>query len=299
MGSGKGGGGGGGGNQTVTTTNTPWSGAEPYINEQLQAAQDIFKNQPPSQYPGLTVAQRSFPTMLAEELTLGRALAGSGITDSARQQYQQTVDGGYLDPTQNPGFQAGTQAVADRYREAVAPQTDAAFSRSGAFGGSAHQNQMGINQRELSRGLNDVSANIYQDERNKQYGAMLGAPQFAMSDYNEIAPIAAVGDQRDGYNQALINDAVDKYGFDANASRQNLGDYINFVSGAAGGTGTTTQTQPVNQNSTAGVLGGALGGAQLAGSFGAGSTLPWHAGTLMGPAGIAAGAIGGGLLGLK
>lgn len=294
---GKSSGGGGGGAQTVTTV--PWSEAQPHLTRIMDEAYNIYQNQPPAQYPGLSIAQRSFPTMLSEELTLGRALAGSGITDSARNQYQKTVDGGYLDVTQNPQFQSAMGQVADKYRQTIAPQTDTAFSRAGAFGGSAHQNQMAINQRELSRGLNDVAANLYQGERDKQYASMLSAPQFAQQDYREIAPIAQVGAQRDAYNQLLLDDAVNKYGFDANKSRENLSQYLGFISGAANGTSQQTSTQPMYSNKAAGALGGGLLGAQLGSqiapfvSQAAGIGLPWLAGPWGAGIGAGVGILGG------
>lgn len=280
---------GGGGQQTSTQTNTPWSEAAPHLSRIFGEAYDIYKNQPPSQFPGLTVAQRSMPTMLAEEMTLGRALGGSQLNDSARGVMQNTVDGNYLDITQNPKFSSALGQISDRYRETVAPQTDAAFSRSGAFGGSAHQNQMGINQRELSRGMNDMAASMYDQERNRQMAATGMAPGFASQDYNEIGKVAAVGDQRDAYNQSLLNDAVQKYGFDANKSRQNLSDYLGFVSGASSGTGQSSTTQPNSSNAGAGILGSALSLGSMGSQMGlfsglggsAASTLPWlSAGTL-------------------
>jgi hypothetical protein len=304
-------GGGGSGSQSVTQTNTPWTEAQPHLSRIFGEAYDIYKNQPPSQFPGLTVAQRSMPTMLAEEMTLGRALGGSRLNDSARGVMQNTVDGNYLDITQNPKFSSALGQISDRYKETVAPQTDAAFSRSGVFGGSAHQNQMGINQRELSRGMNDMAASMYDQERNRQMAATGLAPGFANNDYNEIAKLSAVGDQRDAYNQSLLNDAVQKYGFDANKSRQNLSDYLGFVSGAAGDTGTKTQTQPNSSNRGAGILGGALSGAQMFGGLqsmapslfqgAVGSMGPQIPGMLSGfggPGGLALGAGIGGLLGM-
>ena len=305
------GGGGSSGTQTVTQTNTPWSEAQPHLSRIFGEAYDIYKNQPPSQFPGLTVAQRSMPTMLAEEMTLGRALGGSKLTDSARGVMQNTVDGNYLDITQNPKFSSALGQISDRYRETIAPQTDAAFSRSGAFGGSAHRNQMGINQRELSRGMNDMAASMYDQERNRQMAATGLAPQFANNDYSEIAKISAVGDQRDAYNQSLLNDAVQKYGFDANKSRQNLSDYLGFVSGASAGTGQQQTNTPLYQNKGAGILGGALSGAQMfgglqsmapglfQGAVGAmGPQIPGALAGLGGPGGLALGAGIGGLLGL-
>ena len=262
-----GGGSGGSGSGTTTTTSTqvPWKEAEPHLIDIMNRAKDQFLNDPIRQYQGSSVVQPSNPTMASEDLVIARALAGSPITDSARQEYQNVVDGNYLDVTNNPQFNSITDAIADKYSETVAPQTDAAFSRAGSFGGSAHQNQMAINQRELSRGLNDAAAKLYDTERGRQLTAVFGAPQFAQQDYKELAPLAAVGNQRDLRNQLLIDDAIEKFDFDANKDRVALSEYLDTINRASNGFGTATNQEPYYQNSTAQTLGG-IGGLINAGA---------------------------------
>jgi hypothetical protein len=282
-----GGGGSSGSTQTVQKAD-PWEGQQPYLKQIFGEAQKIFDQGTPQLYPNSYTVQKSLPTVLAEEMTLGRALGGSRLNDSARNQMQTTVDGGYLNS--NPYI----DRMFDNAAGQVQSRVNSAFGAGGRFGS-------GINQEVLTRELGNTAADIYgknyAQERAYQNAAMGAAPGFANQDYGEIGKIAAVGSQRDAYNQALVDEARQRFDYEqgGEGAKKSLADFMGFIQGNYGGT--TTTTNPYYQNQGAGILGGALSGAQMASSLGLGSmsSLPWA--SSFGPAGLAGGAILGGLLG--
>lgn len=66
--------------------------------------------------------------------------------------------------------------VVDQYRRGTAAQTDAAFARSGAFGGSAHNERMSANEQTLA----DALGNISNQMRYADFGAQRGLEEAAI-----------------------------------------------------------------------------------------------------------------------
>lgn len=288
------------GSTTQTVVNDPWAPTVPYRTQALSDAQKLYEQGSPQLYPGSYTAQKSLPSVLAEELTLGRALGGSRLNDTARDQLQRTVEGGYLNS--NPYLDATFNKAAN----AVQARTDSAFSRAGRTGSGAHK-------QVFQQGLNDLATDIYGNnyarERQYQNAGILTAPGFAQGDYGEIGKIAAVGAQRDMYNQQLLDEARQRFEYETGGDRNNLSEFINWINGAGGQGGTQSTNNPYYQNRGAGILGGALSGAQLMGGLqtaapslfqgavGAmGPQIPGALSGLGGPWGLAAGA-GLGILG--
>jgi hypothetical protein len=77
-----------------------------------------------------------------------------------------------------------------------------------------------------------------------------------------------------------LQDQVNRFNFEQNIEQQKLKDYLALVGGGTIGSNTI---QPVQRNTAASALGGALGGAQLGAAAGFNPML---------------GAVGGGLLGM-
>lgn len=242
------------GSTSSTVTNDPWAPTVPYRTAALTDAKKLYEQGMPELYPGSYTAQKSLPTILSEELTIGRALGGSRLNDSARNQLQTTVDGGYLNA--NPYLDATFNKAAD----AVQARTDSAFSRAGRTGSGSHK-------QVFQQGMNDLATDIYGGnyarERQYQNAGILSAPAFAQGDYGEIGKIAAVGAQRDQYNQQLLDEARQRFEYETGGDRNNLTEFINWINAAGGQGGTQTSTQPYYQNKGAGILGAALGAGSL------------------------------------
>ena len=126
----------------------------------------------------------------------------------------------------------------------------------------------------------------YTQERARQIQGLMSATGLADEDYKNILALGDVGAQKEGYDQAQIDAAMQKWNWEQQEPMAWLGEYANLISGGYGGT--TTATNPGYYNyAKKSQLGSILGGA------GSGAM----AGSAAGPYGMAAGAVIGAGLG--
>jgi len=100
------------------------------------------------------------------------------LANTARDASMATASGAMLNgnPFIDDQFRAASSAMADAYRDGVAPQTDAMFAQAGSFGGSAHQNLQAQQRYDFGRNLSDLAAQMYgqsyETERGHQENAL-------------------------------------------------------------------------------------------------------------------------------
>lgn len=91
-------------------------------------------------------------------------------------QYQFGATGGGANPYggENPYFQESLRGqlndITDAYNKGVSADTTRMFNLAGAFGGSAHQNTVANNERELGRTLGNVTNQAYQQQYDRSAG---------------------------------------------------------------------------------------------------------------------------------
>lgn len=240
----------------------------------------------PEYYGGKLIADQSPQTLQAINALTQRATDGSPVTNAANTQVADTLNGKYLDPQNNPYFQGALNNIADAYARGTHASTDAAFNRSGAYGGSAYKEATGANNQAFANSLMDLGNTQYQQGRTQQLQAAALAPQTANQDYTNLAGLAQAGSAIDQRNQDLINADIQKYNYNANLPYQGLLNYKNLTAGTGGGSSTTTQPY-YNNGSALGVGLGLLGASGGLGSLFGGATaaatgLPWLSGASTG-----------------
>lgn len=259
-----------GGTKTVQTQSSVPDFIKPFYERGLTEAERLYGEPGPSYFPGSMVAGMAPETQSALSMARNRALAGSPLRDQAQQYTQDVLGGEFLGP--NPFFQQMYDPAARQVTDSVTSQ----FARSGRLGSGAHADV-------LSRNLGDLAGRLsydnYAQERARQDAAAQLAPAMGNLDYSDIARLSQVGGAREAHAQAQLQDQANRYQFEQERPQQKLANYLTAV---RGGTFGSTQETPVFRNQGAGFLGGALGGAQLAGLTGVNPIF---------------GAIGGGLLG--
>lgn len=280
--------GGGGGEQapsapaqtTTVQKSDPWEGQQPYLKTGFAEAQKRMLNFTPQYFPGNTVVPYSQETQQAMDLTKQRALTGSPITSSSRDELTRTLSGDYL--YGNPGFDRAVEASMNK----AMPGINSQFALAGRYGS-------GLNQEAMARAYGDAFADQYANERTNQMRAMMFAPQVAESEYSDFGKLAAVGAQKEAMQQELLADQISRHDFDQSVQARQLQLYLDAIQGNYGNTTTTTgpaaQQPSYYRNQGAGFLGGAMMGAQ-----GGMSMFPYAA---YGPVGGIAGGLLGGLLG--
>ena len=236
-------------NVTTTSSSEPSEFIRPYYQQAVDAAQDLYENPNiPSFFPNNTFVDFAPET--------------------------EVLSGDYLSPTTNPY----SQALFNQMAGDVTSQVQSQFSKAGRLGS-------GANQEILSRSLGQLANQVYGDqfnrERDRQFQATQIAPQLGEMDFNDIARLQQVGQDRESLEMAKLQDAIARFDYSQQQPYIKLNQYLGAL-GAPVPT-TTVSTQPIFRNTGAGLLGGALTGANIAGM------IPGLTPGL--------GAIGGGLLG--
>lgn len=240
-----------------TTTTTQTKGlpafAEPYAQYGLSEALAQYQAGAPEYYPGQTYVEFAPQTEQALLAAEQRALAGSPVMQAAQDLMQQTLTGGFLGGT--PGLEAAI-ARATEPAQAAAMSSLASRGRLGS----------GLGGQAVAKTVGDIAAEMsYQDylnERARQQQALTYAPTFAQADYYDISQLGQVGAAREAQAQKAITDAMARYQYETTAPQQQLGEFMKFVYGYPGQTGTTVT--PYFEPSTGQqFLGGALIGSKI------------------------------------
>ena len=254
-------GGGGDDNETVTTqqNSAPWSGQQPYLETGFQAAEDWFKGDAPSYFPGKTFVPNAPQTEQALAQTEQTATSGGSIGANAAGLLNRTVQGDYVNQD-NPAF----QGMVNRMDASIRPQIDAKFGASGRSMSPAHA-------EAYSRSLTDAVAPLayqnYDTERSRQMAA--ASPQAAAMDYFDTGQLASVGAANENMANMDLQDTINRFNFDQNRDANRAAQYLSLIGGGYGTDSTTTQTVPSNRNGLLTGLGaGATGVGILGGLFG-------------------------------
>jgi len=266
-------------NLSTTQTSEPWKEQIPYLKQTFSEAQNLYNNSKNQGYfPDQTYAAPSEATLLGLDRQYQRAKDGSDIFNAGKEQNLATIRGDYLNS--NPYLQSAidnaNKGTIRSFNNSVIPQLQSSFANSGRYGSSLqNQSQMDATNELLSRtGTNaqNMAYGNYNDERNRQMSAVASAPAYAQADYQDIANLLDVGQQREAITQQGIDEAMNRYDYSQNQPWANLERYKALIDGNYGGTTTTTGRNPNYKSATSALLGGALSGAgmgaSLLGSYG-------------------------------
>ena len=262
-------------NVTTTTSSEPSEFIKPYYQQAIDSARDLYENQnAPSFFPNNTYVDFAPETSTALQLATTRALQGNPLLGSSQQEINKVLSGDYLNPSSNPY----SQALFNQMAGDVTSQVQSQFSKAGRLGS-------GANQEVLSRSLGELANTVYGDqynqERDRMFQATQVAPQLGEMDFNDIARLQQVGQEKESLEMAKLQDAIARYDYSQQQPYVKLNQYLGSIGASV--PSTTVSTQPVFRNTGAGLLGGAISGANLAGKIDGLNPLY--------------GAIGGGLLG--
>jgi hypothetical protein len=273
-----GGGSGGGGSSTSTTKMEPAAEVKPYMKPYMDQAWGISQT-PYETYQGQRIADLSPEQYMGAGLTSAQALNGFQGQGDAMGNYQATMRGDFMSPDSNPWLAANAQKamgdISNAYRSGTKPQTDAAASRAGAFGGSAWQQMVGNNERQLGDSLgaaaNQFYGQNYMNERNNQMQGLNMLPQMQSIGYTDAQKLSAVGDNFRQYQQDLLNTQYGDWQEAQNYPRSSLDFFGNQMRATmgAGGSSSTSQSGGYKPSPFASALGGGMAGYAMGGMGGA------------------------------
>ena len=236
--------GGGGGGSTTTTGIDPY--LKPYVTYGLEEAKRLYQTDSPQFFPGQTYVSPSDATNQALQMAQQRATAGSPLVQAAQQQQLETIQGRGVNPFLQGALSAAYQPTVEAAQEATRGLQSQA-STAGRYG-SAAMGQVAERQAAgLGRGLGNSLSNLaYQSseaEAGRQAQAATNAPQMAQSDYFDIQALLKAGQGGEQYQQAALQDAMNRFNYEQNLPGQKLQQFTNLFSQApAGTTSTTTQS---------------------------------------------------------
>ena len=267
------GGGGGGGTNTVTRTELDPI-MRPFVQYGLEESTRLYQNPDTPQYfPGQTYVGPSQQTQAALAAAQQRATMGNPLVPAAQQAAQQTIQGGFLGG--NPFFEGAFKGATAGAQTAYQDATQAALSnasRAGRYGSGAMGTALDRAGSTFANALTNTAGQLayqnYDTERGRQQAMIGAAPGLAGADYTDINQLLQTGQAAEGYQEAAMADAVNRFNFAQQAPYQKLQSYLSGAYGAPSG---MQVTQPVYRNQVGNILGGALTGAALGGGTGLGA----------------------------
>jgi len=221
-------------------------------------------------YQGQRIADLNPDIQAGMRIAQVRAINGSPVSNAAMQNTTDTLNGRYLNPTTNPAWEGISNGIIDKYQTGTAAQTDAAFARANAFGGSAYDEATRRNQQALGGALASAAGNLYNQERGYQMQAAGMAPGLAQQDYLDSQALMGIGDVQRQYDQDILNQNMQDYYDQINYPNSQLDLLSKGLANAMTGSQSqlTTGPNPYRPNATAGALGGALAGSAISPGWG-------------------------------
>lgn len=258
----------GGGTNTVTRTELD-PVVRPYVEYGLQEAQKQYENtSTPNFFPGQTYVGPSQQTQTALMAAQNRAMQGNPLVPGAQQTALNTIQGSYL--SGNPFFKGAFSAATDSARTAFQDQMQQVLSnasQAGRYGSNAMKQMQDRATSTFANALTNTAGQLayqnYDAERARQQAMIGAAPQLAQADFADINQLMTIGQATEGYQQAALDDAIQRWNFQQTAPQAKLNTFLNAAYGSPQG---GMVTQPTYRNPLAGAAGGAALGYALGGN---------------------------------
>lgn len=261
----------GGGSDSVTQSTEPWEGQQPYIRDALQRSQQLFQTYRPEYYPESTVAPFTQPQLAAQQYLQDYAQGVQPLIGAGQQTAGFLAGGGAMDVGANPYVRGAGQAltgqISDRLMSEVLPSIRSQYRPGQAFGGSRENLAVGRAVQGATREMGDALRQLY----GGAYGQGLQATGQALQTLPQMAQLGAypaqllsgAGQEQRAFEQARIQDAMDRYRYYQDLPYDRLNRYIQSAAGQQYGAQTTGPGQGSSTNPFAGALGGAATGAAI------------------------------------
>jgi hypothetical protein len=230
-----------GGQQTSTTTTSIDPTIKPYVTFGLEEGKRLYESGTPSFFPGQTYVDPSQATQSALQMAQERAMAGSPLVRAAQQEQLATIQGRGVNPFLEGALAGVNRQARETFTEGVQGLQSKASSM-GRYGSSAQAEQEGRAQDIFARALAEQGGQLAygsaEAERARQMAATQFAPQMAAADYNDIQKLLTVGQAREQYSMAELQDAINRFNFEQNLPYMKLDKFTNLFSSVPQGSQT-------------------------------------------------------------
>lgn len=251
----------------TTTTSQIDPTIQPYLSYGLQQAQQMYQGGGPAYYGGQTYVSPSTTTQTGLQALEARASQGNPLLQSAQNQLQNTVSGGFLggNPFFQGAFQPAAKAAETQFKQTLGDIGSKA-SLAGRYGsgamGQLQDRATGAFGQQLANTAGQLAYQNYEAERNRQQQATMAAPAMSQADYQDIQNMLQAGQIREGYTGAQQQADIAKFNFLQNQPQQNLQNYLSLVYGnPLGRVGQSTSSGAADTSTLQNLLGlAAVGG---------------------------------------
>ena len=253
----------------ATTTTSIDPTIQPFLSYGLTEAQKLYQGGGPQYYGGATFVSPTTTTQTGLQALEARASLGNPLLQSAQNQLQNTVSGGFLggNPFFQGAFQPAAQAAETQFKTTLGDIASKS-SLAGRYGsgamGSLQDRATGAFGQQLANTAGQLAYQNYADERTRQQAATLASPAMASADYQDIQNMLQAGQIREGYQGQQQQADIAKFNFLQNQPQQNLQNYLSLVYGNPLGRVASSTTSGTQDTST---LQNALGIAATAGGL--------------------------------
>lgn len=219
----------------ATTTTSIDPTIQPFLSYGLTEGQKLYQGGG-QYYGGQTYVSPSTTTQTGLQALEARASLGNPLLQSAQNQLQNTVSGGFLggNPFFQGAFQPAARAAETQFKTTLGDIASKS-SLAGRYGsgamGSLQDRATGAFGQQLANTAGQLAYQNYADERNRQQQATMAAPQMAGADYQDIQQMLQAGQLREGYQGQQIGADIAKFNFLQNQPQQNLQNYLSLVYG--------------------------------------------------------------------
>lgn len=221
----------------TTTTSQIDPTIQPYLGYGLQQAQRLYQAGGPQYYGGPTFVAPSTATQTGLQALEARASFGNPLLQSAQNQLQNTVSGGFLggNPFFQGAFQPAAKAAEQQFKQTLGDISSKA-SLAGRYGsgamGQLQDRATGAFGQQLANTAGQLAYQNYADERARQQQATMAAPAMSAADYQDIQNMLQAGQIREGYTGQQQQADIAKFNFLQNQPQQNLQNYLSLVYGS-------------------------------------------------------------------
>ena len=220
----------------VTTTTSIDPTIQPFLSYGLTEGQKLYQGGGPQYYGGQTYVSPTISTQTGLQALEARSRLGNPLLQSAQNQLQSTVSGGFLggNPFFQGAFQPAAKAAETQFKDTLGNIASKA-SLAGRYGsgamGSLQDRATGAFGQSLANTAGQLAYQNYADERQRQQQAIGMSPQMAGADYQDINQLLQAGQIREGYQGQQIGADMQKFNFLQNQPQQNLQNYLSLVYG--------------------------------------------------------------------
>jgi len=230
-----------GGGGTSTTTVEPSPEQRAILRQQLDYANQMRDLGPQEFFIGDTLADMTAETEAGLQAQMDAATDLGLMSDAARERFVESIAyDPFTDPATESYLTALTNPLMKQFQEETIPGLNTAAVQGGAFGGDRAAIQQARATEGLVSQMADIRAkglqDIVQSNRETQLNMLRMLPQFQDAALLPSQVIQDVGAAREGYTQAEIDAARERFEFEQSAPRQSLRDAAAMLSGLDFGT---------------------------------------------------------------